>query len=226
MDREAQHGQVFEFKQCVGISKLTSQRAINLAGLKELLTSASKESIAHHTYQYFLSGHALEYTNDFAHWVAESLGEKALSERLSNIDPYGFADIDELRQGLLRPIEERLKETPAPRDAMSGDGFQLGEAVILVFPASIRVQNLAEFLSGIKYVDRSSIYYHFYEARMRLGSSVDDFAKWFLNSLGNQGLAEQMKMLDPFMHTLEGVRAHIIAVVEDEVRRSMEGTLL
>lgn len=218
----------FEFKQCVSITKSLGKRARNLREFRELLETVSEESIAHHTYRYFLSAHNLEYTNGLAQWVAQSLGEKSLSEHLSNIDPYSFLTIDDLRLELLRPVDDRLNESPEPRDTMPGEEFYFSEAVILVFPAGIRVRNLAEFLMGIKHVDKSSIYYHFYEARMRLrdeadGSSTDDFSKWFLNSLGRVGLVERMKTLDPFMHTLEGIRVYILEAVEHEVTRDMEG---
>jgi hypothetical protein len=224
MERETiKHGEPFDFKQCVCILKSTGRNARDLRELKELLASVSDESLAHHTYQYFLSGHVFEYTNDFAQWAAKSLGEKPLSEYLSNVDPYSFMDINDLRQHLLHIIEGRLEEPPEPRGAMLGDEFYFSEAVTLVFPAGIRVQNLAEFLMGIRYVDKSSIYYHFYEARMRLRDGVDDFSRWFLGALGNTGLTQAMKGVDPFMHTLEGIRAHIIEAVEEEVRKDMEG---
>ena len=70
----------FEFKQCVSISKSTGQKAESLKELGARLSSVSDESIFHHTYQYFLKGHILEYTNDFAHWAGESLEERALAE--------------------------------------------------------------------------------------------------------------------------------------------------
>lgn len=87
----------FEFKQCVSILKSTGRNAWNLRELRDVIAVVSDESIFHHTYQYFLKGHVLEYTNDFAHWASESLEERALSEHLSNIDPYAFKNIDELR---------------------------------------------------------------------------------------------------------------------------------
>jgi len=212
----------FEFKQCVIVPKSTGKSAGNLRELKELLVTVSGESIFHHTYQHFLSGHITEYTNGFSHWVAESLGEKALSEHLSNIDPYGFPDVEALRQELLKAIESRLEKPPEPRDAMAGDEFFFREALTLIFPAHVRVRNLAEFLIGIRYIDKSSIYYHFYEARMRLRSGTDDFSKWFASSLGQEALAERISSIDPFMHTLDGIRDHIVEAVEEEVRRTME----
>jgi hypothetical protein len=212
----------FEFKQCVIVQKATGKSAKNLRELRDLLGSVSAESIFHHTCQYFLSGHILEYTNDFGHWAAESLGEKALSEHLSNIDPYSYSDIEAFRRELLKAVDSRLDTPPEPRDAMAGDEFFFGEAITLIFPARIKARNLAEFLIGIRYVDKSSIYYHFYEAKMRLRGGTDDFSKWFASSLGQKDLSERINSIDPFMHTLDGIRGHIVEAVEDEVKRAME----
>jgi hypothetical protein len=212
----------FEFKQCVTIPKPTGTKAKNLRQLRKSLAAASEESVLHHTCQYFLSGHTLEYTNDFAFWVGRHLGEKALSEHLSNIDPYDFPNIEALRRELLNAIDGRLHLLPEPRDAMAGGEFYFSEALTLIFPVHIRARNLAEFLVGIRYIDKSSIYYHFYEARMRLTGGTDDFSKWFTNSLGQKNLGEKIKAIDPFMHTLEGIRKQIVGIIEDEVKRAME----
>lgn len=210
----------FEFKQCISLLKSTGKKAKNLRELRDAIAVVSDESIFHHTYQYFLKGHILEYTNDFAHWAGESLEERALSEHLSNIDPYAFKSIDELRQELLYVIDFYLENFPKPREAMIGDEFYFNETVTLTFLVGIRVKNLAEFLIAIKYIDSAAIYYHFYEARVRLG--VDDFSRWFEDSLNKKELAEKLRSIDLFMHNIEGIRDHIIEAVEKDVRRGME----
>jgi len=116
----------------------------------------------------------------------------------------------------------QARQTPGTQGCNAGDEFYFSDAITLVFPAGVRAQNLAEFVMGLKYVDKSSIYYHFYEARMRLRNGTDDFSTWFLKSLGLQDLAQEMKALDPFMHTLEGIRGHVIKAVEDKLREDME----
>ncbi len=83
----------FEFKQCVNILKSTGRKAGNLRELRNIISKISDKSIIHHTNHYFLKGHVFEYTNDFVHWAGEGLEERALSERLSNIDPYGFKNM-------------------------------------------------------------------------------------------------------------------------------------
>ncbi|HBH61102.1 MAG TPA: hypothetical protein DDX85_05040 [Nitrospiraceae bacterium] len=213
---------LFEFRQCVSILKSTGKKAGNLRELREVLSLISEDSIFHHTYQYFLKGHILEYTNDFAHWAGESLEERALSEHLSSIDPYDFSSVAGLRERLIKTIDEYLDRFPEPREAMAGEEFYFNQTVTLTFPAGVRVQNLAEFLIAIKYIDAGCIYYHFYEARIRLGSGVDDFSAWIQDVLLKKDLADRVRAIDPLMHSVEGIREHIIEVVEDAVKRDME----
>jgi len=211
----------FEFKQCVTLLKATGKKAKDLREFRGALASVSRESIFHHTYQYLLKGHVLEYTNDFAHWAGESLEERALSEHLSNIDPYEFGDIDGLRTELVKQVDEYLERFPEPRDAMPGDEFFFNETIMLVFPAGVRVRNLAEFLMAIKYVDSSALYYHFFDARQRLGGA-DDFSHWFEDSLGKTEIAGRVRAVDPFMHSLDGLRELIAGAVEADVKKDME----
>ena len=212
----------FEFRQCVSILKSTGEKAKDLRELKDLIASVSDESIFHHTYQYFLKGHILEYTNDFAQWAGESLEERELSEHLSNIDPYDFKDISDLRNEILNVIHNHLERFPEPRKAIPGDEFYFNETVTFIFPVGIRARNLAEFLTAIRYVNTGPIYYHFYEARMRLGKGIDDFSRWIEDVFGKKDLAERIRAIDPFMHNIEGIKEHIIEAVEEEVRKDME----
>lgn len=215
----------FEFKECVSIIKSTGKKAQSLRDLRDIIAQVSEASIFHHVNQYFLKGHILEYTNDFAHWAGESLEERALSEHLSNVDPYDFRTIEELRTELLRVIDDYLEGFPEPREAMPGDEFYFNETITITFSTGVRARNLAEFLMGMRHVDAGSIYYHYYEARMRLGEGVDDFSAWIDTGLNKAGLAESISSIDPFMHDVEGIRSHIIEAVEEEVKRNMEEVL-
>jgi hypothetical protein len=212
----------FEFKQSVSIVKSTGEKAGNLRELRDGIAKISPESIYHHTYQYLRKGMIREYTNDFAHWAGESLEERALSERLSNIDPYTYANIDSLRKELLAVIDDYLEKFPEPRRAMLRDEFHFTQTVTLVFPSGTRVRNLAEFLMAVKYVDSGCIYYHFYEARTRHDEPVDDFTFWIEGALGKKELAVRIRAIDPFMHTIEGIREHIAGAVEEELKEDME----
>jgi hypothetical protein len=210
----------FEFKQCTTMLKSTGRKAGSLRELRNGIEVIDIDSLFHHTFQYFLKGHMLEYTNDFAHWAGESLEERALAEQLSSVDPYAFDDIESLRQGILAIIDRYLEQFPEPRHTMKGHEFYFNQTLTLIFPAGVRVQNLAEFLMGIKYIDPTSIYYHFYEARIRLG--VDDFSTWMAGPLEKPALAEKIRSIDPFMHSTEEIRQHITEFVELEVKTDME----
>jgi hypothetical protein len=212
----------FEFKECVSISKSTGHKALSLQELSDKLEVVSDGAIFHHIYQYFLQGHILEYTNDFAQWAGESLEERALAEHLSNIDPYDFKNISDLRKELVRVIQGYRENFPEPREALPGDEFYFNETVTITFPVGIRARNLAEFSTAMKYIDTGSIYYHFFEARTRLGGETDDFSKWMLDSFAKTDLAGKIRAIDPFMHNLEGIKIHLVEVVEEEVKRDME----
>src|SRR5512135_2948532 len=113
----------FEFRQCAILVKSTGRKARNLKELRDLIGSASDNCLFHHVHQYFLKGHILEQTNDFAEWAAESLEERALAERLSSVDPYAFASLAAVRSALLTVIDEYLGAFPEPRDVLPGNEF-------------------------------------------------------------------------------------------------------
>lgn len=212
----------FVFRDVVNILKSTEYRASTLRELRGCIAGVSENSIFHHTYQYFLKGHIQEHTNDFAYWASEYLEERALAEYLSNIDPYSYRSVEDLRRGLLKVIDSYLENFPEPREVLPGDEFYFNEAVSFVFPAGIRARNLAEFLLAVKYLDASSLYYHFYEARVRLRKRRDDFSKWIDEVMRSKHMADELRDIDPFMHNIEGIREHLIQILEEGLRREME----
>jgi hypothetical protein len=217
--------QSFDFRACLMVLKSTGKKASSLRELRARIAGVSEGCLFHHTYQYFVKGHILEYTNDFAHWAGESLEERALAEHLSNVDPFAYPIIEDLRVALLGAIDDYLLHSPEPRQAMEGEEFFFNETVTLVFPIGIRARNLAEFLSAIKYVDPAAIYYHFFEARIRLQEGTegkDDFSRWVEGVLGKEDLANRLRAIDPFMHSLEDIRGLIAQEVEEVVRQDME----
>ena len=182
----------FEFKQCISIVKSTGRKARNLRELRNVIAKIGEESIFHHVYQYFLKGHMLEYTSDFAQWAGETLEERALAERMSCIDPYTLKSVINVRSELLREIDAFLGSFPEPRDVVEGNEFYFNETVSLVFPVGVKTRNLAEFLVAIQHIDAGSIYYHFYDSRVRLGEGVmDDFSMWIEHTLFRKKLRKK-----------------------------------
>ncbi len=209
-----QKSEAFEFKQCITIARALGKKAKNLKQLRDSMAVVHPASIYHHTYQYFLKGHTMEYTNDFAQWAGESLENRALSEHLSIVDPYEFKNVEDLRKELLSVMDGYVEKL-IQKDAAPGDEFFFHEGFTVVFPAGIRARDLAEFQIAMKVLEKGAIYYHFYDARARHG--VDDFSTWVLETLGKEKLAGQIRAVDPFMLSTEGVRARILRAVEGEL---------
>ena len=215
-------GRPFEFRQCIVILRSTGKKAVNLRQLREIIATVSDDSIFHHTFQYFLKEHILEYTNDFAQWAGESLEERALAEQLSNIDPYSCGSTPEVRAALVSVMDSYLERFPEPRDALPGEEFFFNETITFVFPVGIWAKNLAEFLIALKFIDSGCIYYHFYEARIRVSGDVDDFSRWIEDTLLKSELAKKIRAIDSFMHTTEEIRSHISGMILQEVNADME----
>jgi len=218
--------EIFKFKQCINILKASGRKAGNLRKLRDAIAEVSENSIYHHTCQYFLREHSTEYTNDFARWIRETLKENILAERLSSIDPYALKSTVEVRLEILRHIDDYLTAFPHSKQALPGDEFYFNEAITVVSPSGIEAKNLAEFLLAVRYVDVESIYYHFYDARLRLGEGVDDFSKWIEITSGDKTLVGRLRSIDIFMHNLESARGMIEAIVEEAVKREMEKFIL
>ncbi len=205
---------------CVKILKSTGEKASNLRELRAAIAGTTDACLFHHVCEYFLKGHILEYTNDFAHWAGESLEERILSEHLSNIDPFEFSTIEELRKALLACIDDYFRMFPEPRKALPRDEFYFNETVSVAFPIGMQARNLAEFLLAVKFVDAGSLYYHFYEARIRHG--IDDFSTWIEDTMDKKQLVVLLRGIDPFMHNIEGIRQHIVEVVDRVLKEDME----
>ncbi|MBI5643267.1 MAG: hypothetical protein HY954_07305 [Deltaproteobacteria bacterium] len=207
----------FRFYECFALIKLTGRRAKDILELLEIIKQVSRESIFHHMHQYFLKPHIIppEFPNDFAVWVADSLGEQNLAEGLANVNPFEFENIEVIRYELVRIITEHLKNYPMPRPVLPGREFRFNEAVTLVLPTELTAERLHDFARIIKEVDSSSIYFHFYEARLRLGKERDDFSHFLDESLGCPGLAGRIKSLDPYMYSTEVLRTKILTLIEE-----------
>lgn len=207
----------FKFNECFALIRLTGRRASDVLELLEIMKTASPGSIFHHMHQYFLKPHAIapEFPNDFAVWVSETLGEFNLAEALANVNPFEFTGIEDLRAELIRIITEHLKNYPLPRKVLPGREFLFNEGVTIVLPTEIEATHLHDFAQKLKEVDYSSVYFHFYESRLRLGKAVDDFSEFLTACLECPGVAAKIKALDPYMYSTEVLRDKIVKLVEE-----------
>ena len=85
-----------------------------------------------------------------------------------------------------------------------------------VLPTPYEAFTLSEFRDVLGKVSINSIYFHVFEARLRLEKAENDFANWF-EGLGENELAREISRLDPYTMTLEGLRKNLIQIVSRHV---------
>ncbi|MBI4833762.1 MAG: hypothetical protein HY811_02925 [Planctomycetes bacterium] len=218
--KEAQNPFVFYTR--LNLLELTGSKARNLREMVEYLKSAPDAVIYYHTH-HFLQQHIYlspEPPNDFAYWVQEILGESLLAEQLSSIEIGDFNELNQLRVKIITTIENYIAaNSRCLRDVITGQEFHFIKAITFVTPTSYQVSNLHEFRGAIGKVTIHSLYYHIFEARLRLKRPTNDFSNWLSGSLGNHALAKEIERLDPYTHTMESLRANIIKLIDKHLRR-------
>ena len=195
--------------------------ASNLSELLNLIKEVPDSSIYHHTHR-FLQQHQYispEPPNDFAYWVTDIIGDEKLGEKLASIDTIQFITIHDLRGKIITVMEEHIKTHPksAQRFAMENAAFYFMKSISFILPTQYVAGNLKEFAQILKKVTLDSIYFHIFEARLRLGKKANDFSLWIESSVGDKGLADKILKMDPYTYTLEDLRKTIVKLVEERV---------
>lgn len=210
--------QPFRFSTRLHLSELTGLRASTLGQLLALIKAVPDSCIYHHTHR-FLQQHQFfspEPPNDFAYWVTDTIGEDELGEKLASIDIMQQTTIRGLRDKLAQIIEDHLKNNFFARlkFARSGEEFHFIKSVSFILPTNYTACNLKEFAEILKKITIDSIYFHVFEARLRLEKPTNDFSLWIENSLGDKTLAEKISNLDPYTRTLEDLRKTLLQIIE------------
>ncbi|MDD4893931.1 MAG: DUF5752 family protein [Candidatus Omnitrophica bacterium] len=211
----------FRFCTRLHLSELTGLRATTLGQLLALIKEVPGSSIYHHTHR-FLQQHQYlspEPPNDFAYWVTDILGEDELGERLVSIDTIQYSTIRDLRDKIASTIESYLNDNPLAKMkfARAGEEFHFIKSVSFILPTNYIAYDLSEFAEVLKKITIDSIYFHIFEARLRLEKPTNDFAFWIENSLGDKKLANNISSFDPYTGTLEDLRKKIIRMVERRI---------
>ena len=208
----------FHFSTRLNLTELLGLRASTINQLLTLIKEVPGSSIYHHTHR-FLQLHQYlspEPPNDFAYWVSSVLGEDELGEKLDSVDTVQFPNIRSLREAFVSVIEQYLKENKlaALKFARVGEEFHFLKSVSFVLPTEYSATNLREFVDALGKVTIESIYFHVFEARLRLERPTNDFALWVETSLGDKALADKLTRFDPYTRTMEDLRRAVIQIVE------------
>ena len=216
-----EHGDPFVFCTERRLVALTGLKARTLAELVTHLYQVSGSSIFYHTHQQFLSHHFERhvFTNDFACWVSRALLEERLAERLAAIDLLSFTTIRQLREEIVRVIESHLRESPGrQRECPLGDEFHFCKSKSFIMRTGVVVRNIEEFAAGLARVSNTSVFFHFIEARLRLERPTNDFSAW-LHAAGEEEAAAAIDALDPYLMTLDELKAEIVRAARRHRRR-------
>lgn len=207
----------FRFFTRFNLTELTGLKAANLSQLLQLLTEVPGACIYHHTHR-FLQQHQYlspEPPNDFAYWITQILGERELGERLASIDIVGFVRIRDLRNKIIETITDYLAEYPKAKERFSnpGEEFYFMKSVSFVLPTGYTAKDLREFRAILSRITFDSLYFHVFEARLRLENGSNDFSVWF-ESMGEATLAGAFTRLDPYTFTMEQLRGTMLKILD------------
>ena len=193
---------------------LLGVKARNIADLLAHIKTVPDGSIYYHTHHYLEQHHYLspEPPNDFAYWVTNVLNEDVLAEKMTSIDIIQFRTIGELRNAFIGLLDDHLGSAERIANAPRGEEFYFMASRIFVHPTSHVARTPKEFLDGLQRVSISSLYYHMFDAKLRLAKGENDFSSWF-NDLGMKDLAGELRKLDPYTYTLEGLRKRLMVLV-------------
>jgi hypothetical protein len=211
----------FRFCTRLHLSELTGLKAATLGELLRLIKEVPDACIYNHTHR-FLQQHQYlspEPTNDFAYWVTEVFGERELGERLLRIDTVQYSSLDQLRKRIALIIGAYLKKNFLARIKLAKreEEFHFVKTISFIIPTDYLAYDLIEFKEALKKVSLDSIYFHVFEARLRLGRKISDFSDWIENCIGDKELAEEISKLNPYTHTLEELRSKIIGFIEAKI---------
>ncbi len=206
---------VFQFFTKSDLTVLLGKSAKNISELLEGVRNAPAMSIYYHTHRFLHQHHYLspEPPNDFAFWVNNVMNDTVLGEKLWSVDIIQYQNIEQLRSRFIELMETYLQKSSRHYDCMPGHEFHFMASQTFVFPTPYSAGTLPEFKEALRHVSINSLYYHIFDSRLRLGKNENDFSRW-CSTLGYEKLGDHLKLLDPYAHSLEGLRKRIIILTE------------
>jgi hypothetical protein len=191
--------------------------------LLEAVEEIPLDSLYYHTHSFFLRHKYIAgaYPNDFATWAAIQVRDRVLGEKLGVLDPYDFENLEGLRAEIVMIIEEHLSGLQIIPRAIYGEPFYFMQSRIIEVPTGLEARSLTEFRETLATVDASVVYYHTFEAMLRLGRRKGDFALWIENELGLSALGQKISRVDWYMGNLESIRHWIIRFCDEVLEKGV-----
>lgn len=205
----------FHFFSKLDLTMLLGKKAKNIAELLEGVRQIPATSIYYHTHRFLHQHHYLspEPPNDFAFWTTNVMNDVVLGEKLWSVDIIQYQTVEQLRVRFIEVMEAYVQSTSRSFDCMPGHEFHFMASQTFVFPTPYTAETLQDFKETLRRVSINSLYYHMFDSKLRLGKNENDFSRW-CGDLGYEKLSDHLQKLDPYSHSLEGLRKRIIFLVD------------
>ncbi|MBI3004871.1 MAG: hypothetical protein HYY49_05580 [Ignavibacteriales bacterium] len=205
----------FFFNTKLDQTVLLGTKAQSVRELLEGIKTSPESSIYYHTHHYLQQHHFLspEPPNDFAYWIQEVLNEPHLGEMMYSVDVVQFKSLEDLRNRFIEILDRHDGAEGKQRTAPEGQEFYFMASRTFVLRTPYVASDLKQFAEILRRISINSLYYHIFDAKLRLEKGENDFSRWF-RDLGKSALADEVVRLDPYTHTLEGLRARILQLVQ------------
>ncbi|OIP36759.1 hypothetical protein AUJ95_09040 [Candidatus Desantisbacteria bacterium CG2_30_40_21] len=205
----------FYFWTRVHLIKLLGLKAKNQTELLEGIKNVPLSSIYYHTHRFLQQHHYLspEPPNDFAYWLTDILNLEKLGEAIASVNVIDFKKLKDLRSAFIKILTDYLAQEKRMIDCPEGEEFHFMSCMTAILPTPYVASNLTEFVEILGKISINSLYFHIFEAPMRLEKGENDFSAW-LGGIGEKELAQKISSLDPYTITLEGLRQKIIRMVK------------
>ena len=205
----------FHFYTRLNLTELLGRKAKNISELLEGIKAVPGSSIYYHTHRFLQQHHFLspEPPNDFAYWLTDILNLEKLGEAIASVNVIDFKKLKDLRSAFIKILTDYLAQEKRMIDCPEGEEFHFMSCMTAILPTPYVASNLTEFVEILGKISINSLYFHIFEAPMRLEKGENDFSAW-LGGIGEKELAQKISNLDPYTITLEGLRQKIIRMVK------------
>jgi hypothetical protein len=206
----------FRFHSCEMAIVSTGLVARTLSELRDCVRRAPEGSLHTHFWGWKMRPQLgeREYTNDLANWVASTLRDRGMAEKLSALSPKDFEDLDSLREEIISVLDRRLEGDDAMAWSRASHPFFFTDSRMLVFDTGQTASTLKEFREAIRTIDTNSIFYHVIDAVRRTPGHEDDFSAW-LSGFGEltANLRARLRRIDTALLTLGEIREKINSAI-------------
>lgn len=211
----------FLFVGCWELREMLGRSVRDEQQLLEAIEVVPLDSIYYHTHSFFLRHKYIAgpYSNDFATWAAIQVRDRVLGEKLGILYPFDYESMESLRAEIMAIIEDHLTTLQISPRAIYGEPFHFMQSRIIEVPTGLKARTLTEFRETLATVDLSVIYYHTFEASLRLGRHRGDFSLWIEEQVGLPELAEKMAKIDPYLMSLEAVRNRFVKLCDEYLQK-------